>query len=76
MVVRIYIYKKNCEKALKIKEGDVSVLDDTQCASLKHIYKVPTLFCHWLGLTVFPIMFQCLDYNRKPPWLLDLKSNQ
>ena len=38
MVVRIYIYKQNYEKVLKIKEGGVSVLDYTQCASLKHIH--------------------------------------
>ena len=38
MVVRIHIYKYIHEKVLKIKEGGVSVLNDTQCASLKHIH--------------------------------------
>ena len=64
-----HIYNEKLIKIIKVKEGGESVLIYTQCASLKHIHLVPTLFANLLGPIVIPIASQWLNYKDKTPWL-------
>ena len=62
-----HLQLKLMKKMIKVKEGGESVLIYTQCALLKHIQEVPTLFVNWLGLIIIPIASQWLNYKCKTP---------